>query len=122
MDHVRLDHIKDVQEEVERMSALVAELLLFSKAGMQPAQVRLASVDVAETVRRAVLRESNPAVSVTVSVDDQLKVVADDEYLTRALSNLVRNSIRYAGTRGPIHVSARTEETPDIPLKVAALV
>ena len=42
------------------MSALVAELLTFSKAGMQPAEVQRVPVGVAETARRAVARESRP--------------------------------------------------------------
>ena len=61
-----------------------------------------------ETVQRAVEREKTPTAAVEVSVDRTLKVRADPDYLFRALSNLIRNSIRYAGDAGPILVSAVT--------------
>jgi two-component system, OmpR family, sensor histidine kinase CpxA len=109
-DEAQLAHVNDVREEVEHMSALVAELLSFSKAGMQPTQVRRMPVCLAETVRSAVARESNGAVHVEVLVGDELKVLADPDYLFRSLSNLIRNSIRYAGDSGPICISAQAEE------------
>jgi signal transduction histidine kinase len=106
----QLEHVRDVREEVEQMSALVSELLSFSKAGMQPAEVERVPVKVAETVRRAVLRESNPTATVEVLVDEELKVLADPDYLFRSISNLIRNSIRYAGESGPIRIFAETDE------------
>ena len=106
-----LDYVKDVREEVEHMSALVAELLTFSKAGMQPADVQRVPVAVAETARRAVARESNPGAAshIDIDIDDSLQVLADPDYLFRSLSNLIRNSLRYAGESGPIHITARCE-------------
>jgi len=105
----QLEHVKDVREEVEYMSALVSELLSFSKAGIQPAGVRNEPVGVADTVRRAVERESTNGTVVEIFVDEQVKVLADPDYLFRSLSNLLRNSIRYAGQWGPIRVFAETD-------------
>jgi two-component system sensor histidine kinase CpxA len=39
-----------------------------------------------------------------------LVVRGDTELLTRALSNLLRNAVRYAGEAGPITVSAQREQ------------
>ena len=108
-DAGQLEHVQDVREEVEHMSALVSELLSFSKAGIQSTAVRNEPVNVADTVRRAVERESTNGNIVEVFVDDQVKVLADPDYLFRSLSNLLRNSIRYAGESGPIRVSAETD-------------
>jgi len=105
-DETQLEQVRDVREEVEQMSTLVAELLSFSKAGMQPAGVQRIPVGVAETVRRAVLRESSPNATIEVLVDEELKVLADPDYLFRSIANLVRNSIRYAGESGPIRIFA----------------
>jgi len=55
-------------------------------------------------------REASPATPVEVSVDENLEVLADSEYLFHALSNLVRNAIRYAGHAGPIRISAHAAE------------
>ena len=41
-----------------------------------------------------------------VQIPDDLSVLAQPELLFRALANLVRNAVRYAGQAGPITVSA----------------
>ncbi len=104
-----LEHVKDVREEVEHMSALVAELLTFSKAGMQPTEVQRIPVGVAETARRAVARESLPGATIDVQVGEDVRVMADPDYLLRSFSNLIRNSVRYAGEYGPIQITANND-------------
>jgi two-component system sensor histidine kinase CpxA len=88
----------------------VNELLSFSRAGMQTMDVKLVEVNVAATVARVLERESSSETPLDVSVDEKLNVLADAEYLFRALSNVVRNAIRYAGHAGPIRISARAAE------------
>ena len=103
--------MEDVQDEMRQMSTLVNELLSFSKAGIRSDAHPPVRVDVAQTVREAVARE-NAAGSgdVRIEVEDPLAALADHEYLLRAISNLVRNAIRYAGTAGPITVSGRSDK------------
>lgn len=108
-DKTQRDHVRDVREEVEHMSDLVAELLSFSKAGMQPAEVQHVPVEVAEVIQRAVARESSPTATIQVAAAETLKVLADPDYLFRSLSNLIRNSVRYAGESGPIRISVLQE-------------
>ena len=102
--------VADIQEEVQHMSALVNELLSFSRAGMQAMDVKLTEVNVAATVARVLAREASDSIAVEVSVDEKLNVLADAEYLFRAISNVVRNAIRYAGPAGPILISARAAQ------------
>jgi signal transduction histidine kinase len=109
-DKTQVDHVRDVREEVEHMSGLVAELLSFSKAGMQPAEVQRVPVVVAQVIQRAVARESSPSATIQIAVAEPLKVLADPDYLFRSLSNLIRNSVRYAGEAGPIRISAHQEQ------------
>lgn len=101
------DRVAEIQEEVQHMSALVNELLSFSKAGMAGLDVKVVDVNVAATVARAVEREAASGGRVEIAVDDRLFVLAEPEYLFRAVSNLVRNAIRYAGHAGPIRISAK---------------
>jgi two-component system sensor histidine kinase CpxA len=96
--------VADVQEEVGHMSELINELLLFSKAGMEPASRPLDRVDVARAIQVAVERE---AATVEIHAPEGLRALADETYLVRALSNLIRNAVRYA--EGPITVEARTD-------------
>ena len=102
--------VADIQEEVQHMSALVNELLSFSRAGMQASDIKLAKVNVKASVARVLEREASSETAIEVSADEDLNVLADAEYLFRALSNVVRNAIRYAGHAGPIRISARAAE------------
>jgi len=101
------DAVADIREEAEHMSGLVNELLSFSRAGMRALDIKLVPVNVAATVMRVLERETSQEVQVEVSVAEDLNVLATPEYLFRALANVVRNAIRYAGHAGPIQISAR---------------
>jgi two-component system sensor histidine kinase CpxA len=99
--------VSDLREEVQQMSDLVAELLSFSKAGMQLAARPLVKTDVARIVSEAVAREN---AAVEIEVENGLTAMADPESLLRAISNIVRNAARYAGDAGPVNLTARREE------------
>jgi two-component system sensor histidine kinase CpxA len=98
--------VDDLQDEVRQMSSLVAELLSFSKAGMRQNAKALVSVNVARIVREAAAQEN---AKVEMTIDEDLMAMADAESLSRAIANLLRNAIRYAGQAGPVAVAARRE-------------
>lgn len=100
------EYVLGVQEEVEHMSSLINELLLFSKAGMNASATPLTRVNVADTVRQVLQREANHEARIETLIDGQLEVIAHPDYLFRSLANILRNAIRYAGDAGPIVVSA----------------
>ena len=102
--------VTEIQEEMQHMSPLVNELLSFSRAGMEGLDIKLVKVNLAATVARVLEHESSADAVVTSTVDPKLNVLADSECLFRALSNLVRNAVRYAGHAGPIIVSARASD------------
>jgi two-component system sensor histidine kinase CpxA len=104
------DGVAEIQEEVQHMSALVNELLSFSRAGMEGMDIKLVKVNVAATVARVLEREASAETQIEKSLDAGLNALGDSEYLFRAISNVVRNAIRYAGHAGPIRVSARAAE------------
>jgi two-component system, OmpR family, sensor histidine kinase CpxA len=95
--------VDDLRDEVRQMSGLVAELLSFSKEGMQPEARPPIAVNVAESIRQAVAMEG---AQVEVGVDENLTAMADPQCLQRAISNLLRNAIRYAGDAGPVAIAA----------------
>lgn len=100
------DTVADVREEVQQMSTLVNELLAFTKAGLQSREITLGSVDVTALVHEVLVREG-AATKAVVEVSPGLCVLAEPDLLKRALGNLVRNAVRYAGDAGSITVSAR---------------
>ncbi len=98
--------VADVREEVAHMADLVAELLAFTRAGLLPRAATRVRVELAPLVARVLAREAaDDAVSVELPAD--LAVLADADLLARALANLVRNALRYAGRGAAIAVSAR---------------
>jgi len=96
----------DVLEDVAHMSNLVNELLSFSRAEMNPARIRLESTELLPLVQGALLREGAPWAEIVVRIESGMTVVATPELLTRAIANLVRNAVRYAGKAGPIYITA----------------
>ena len=86
------------------MSTLVNELLSFSKAGVRGREVELRSVPLAELARSVLIREAGEHGKIVVEIDEALRVLAEPELLARALGNVVRNAIRYAGESGPIQI------------------
>lgn len=101
-------YVHDVREEVQQMSLLVNELLAFTKAGMRPRAAELAPVELDPLVTEVIARE-DPKSSVQVALAPGLRVRADHLLLGRALGNLVRNALRYAGAEAVVNLRIRQE-------------
>ena len=107
VDTTHRRQVADVMEDVTHMSTLVNELLSFSRAEMHAAKVMLKPVELLPLLQRAAKRESTPETEIITKIDPKIRVVADAELLARALANIIRNAIKYAGDAGPIQVSAK---------------
>lgn len=103
------DYVEDVREEVRHMSELVNELLSFSKAGLHSRTAPLAPVRIRELLERVRMRESSEEDAVELAGSADLTAMAEPDLLTRALGNLLRNALRYAGGFGPIRMEALRE-------------
>ncbi|HEY9754449.1 MAG TPA: HAMP domain-containing sensor histidine kinase [Oculatellaceae cyanobacterium] len=97
--------VNDIREEVSEMNNLVNELLAFSKAGLKGREIELTVVNikaiVSEQLDRMNLREN-----VVFNFFGEPRAVADTVLLSRAISNVLRNAVRYAGDKGPITITA----------------
>lgn len=98
--------VADLRDDLEQMSKLVNDILSFSKAGLRGPEIKLSNVPLAEVVEGVLERESIPSATPQQSIPGGIEVIADRDLLERALSNVVRNAIRYAGKAGPILISA----------------
>ncbi|MFH1136709.1 MAG: HAMP domain-containing sensor histidine kinase [Pseudomonadota bacterium] len=103
------DHLQGVIEDVGHMSNLVNELLSFSRAEAGPVRSRLQETLLVPVIKRAVDREATPDVAVRVEASDGATAWADPELLGRALDNLLRNAVRFAGRAGPILIQVMDE-------------
>ncbi len=101
-------YVTDVREEVRHMSSLVNELLSFSKAGLRAKDLELRAVPLAELCAGVITREALGKSDISVNVDAALSVLADPDLLARAIGNVLRNAIRYAGESGPIALGSTT--------------
>lgn len=101
--------VDDLREEVTQMSGLVNELLSFSKAGLEAGRTTLKTIDVMPIIRQAAARETSGGAQIEIAESDAVIALAESNLLLRAVSNLIRNAVRYAGADGPITVSARRE-------------
>jgi two-component system, OmpR family, sensor histidine kinase CpxA len=104
------DYIARAEDEAAHIAGLVNELLSFSKASLTAPAAILRPVNILQTVEKAVHREAAGHSQVRLEVPAEFAVKADAELLTRALSNLLRNAVRYAGEAGPITVRAQREQ------------
>jgi two-component system, OmpR family, sensor histidine kinase CpxA len=100
-------YVAGAEEEAAHMAGLVNELLSFSKASLTSSTIQLRPVPVRETAEKALRREAAPPARIALEIAADLQVMADPELLARALGNLLRNAVRYAGEAGPITLSAQ---------------
>jgi two-component system, OmpR family, sensor histidine kinase CpxA len=97
--------VADVREEVQQMSALVNELLDFTKAGLKSREAELVEIELGPLVDDVLARE-NAFERIMTQIPAGLQVRVDASLLARALGNLVRNALRYAGDAGAITITA----------------
>jgi two-component system sensor histidine kinase CpxA len=102
-------YLRDLREEVEFMSGLTTGLLTFARAEMRPDTADLVPLNLRQIVERAVEVEGGGSGDIQIQIDPDLRVRGDEKCLFRAISNLVRNAIRYAGGQGPIAISAQPQ-------------
>lgn len=102
--------VVDVMEDIDHMSKLVNELLAFSRTQMNTQTVKLEKISLLPVVQAAVKRETTPAPEIIIKIDPEIRVLASAELLTRALANLVRNAVKYAGHNSPIYVLAEKKK------------
>ena len=101
------ERLVDVQDDLREMRELVNELLSFSKAGLRAPDAPLSAVNVHNLVEEAIEREGEG--KATAETDPEIQVMGDPRLLLRAVMNLIRNAVRYAGHAGPIQVSTQQD-------------
>lgn len=110
IDPSQRSYVADVQEEVQLMSRLVSELLAYSKAGMKSAEIHLEPIGLRTLAQQVIAREAAKHHLVKNEVRDNLEVLANPELLARALANVIRNAVRYAGAGGTIRIAASAHQ------------
>jgi signal transduction histidine kinase len=101
-----------IEDQAERLSRIVNEILIASRLDSGELQINLSTVDAGETAEQVaeVARRGAPGFELEVSIHDDLPaVLADPDRLAQVLGNLVENAIKYSGESRKVAV--RVEPT-----------
>lgn len=102
----------DLQDDAEQMSALLDELLLFSRTGQTAGREAARDCLLHELVQSAVQQEAATIAAfaaVKISVPLDLRIAVPPALVQRALANLVRNALRH----GKAEVEVQAEAIDD---------
>jgi heavy metal sensor kinase len=116
------DVIGSMLEEVERLTGLVENLLLLTRAESGRLQPASTVVDVGSLATRAaealrVLAEEKEQ-TLTVETEGVVRARCDPALLRQGIVNLVDNAIKYTPARGSIHVGVKLLRTGDAAIEV----
>lgn len=104
-----LGRLEDIAEEVRHMSNLINELLSFTRAEIGPERLEAKSLLLTPIITSVMDQEGAAGVKILNRATENISVWAVDSLLRRALSNVLRNAVRYASSAGPIEITAHRE-------------
>lgn len=94
-----------IDEEATELAELIDEILAFSRSTAGISQIKGKPLSLHQLVTDLLSRE-NHQLSVENSISPDLHVLADQKLLQRAIGNLIRNTIRYAGATATLQFRA----------------
>jgi two-component system sensor histidine kinase CpxA len=109
IDEKNLSRVRDIIEDTNHMSDLVHELLALSRIEIDKKTAKLEAARLLPIVQTAVKREFITPTKIIIDVKEDTVAIVNPELLTRAISNLIRNSIKYAGDDGPITILSKEQ-------------
>lgn len=98
------EHLARLERDVAQMSVLVGDLLSFTRGAARKPSPE--PIGLAQLVEEVAAQENPERRDVQVEIEPSVRVLADREYVARAVANVVRNAICYAGGAGPIRIGA----------------
>jgi two-component system sensor histidine kinase CpxA len=101
-------HFKEINEEISEMKSLITELLAYSKAGLTQSERQLTAVNL-KPIFNDLVAKFGDQMEIVLSLADLDTVEGDATLLSRSFSNVIRNSIRYAGDAGPLTIQTKHE-------------
>jgi heavy metal sensor kinase len=97
-------------EEIDRMAAIIDDLLLLSKAEAKEVQLNMAEVSmrdlVADVCVNMKLFADNKGIDLMVKDLEDIKIKGDELKLRRMLLNIVENGIKYTPPGGKVEISS----------------
>jgi heavy metal sensor kinase len=108
--------LKSIVDEVERMSAIVENLLLLARADAEQIQVRRKRVSLDEIVMQVYEQMEGLArrkqVSLDIAAMEEASVSGDGLWLGQIITNLVNNALKYTPEGGAVTISLTVQNEP----------
>lgn len=113
-------YINALDDELQHMSHLVQELLQFAKATHEQPH-KLVDVVLDPLIQMVIDREcgTGSEAQIEVNVPNDLIVIAEPALLARAVGNVLRNALYYAGSFGKIEIAASATRDGNILLTLS---
>jgi heavy metal sensor kinase len=116
--------LEQIQDENERMTMIVSSLLLLARPDTGQIVLHQETVDLGdialESVERLLPLAQQRQVAITTGALPELLVTGDRNYLSRMLTNLIENAIKYtSGVGTSVHVELATEDEHCAVLRVS---
>lgn len=101
----KTDEIKEIEQEVERLSGTIDVYVAFSA---EESENNISDIDVVSMVKDVIEKSSSKSISVSVWESPEFLIVsAKEKQLKRCLQNLIYNSIRRAKSRVSLSIMAK---------------
>ncbi len=105
-----LNYIKSAMKSGDRMSALIDDLLKYSRVGAQARELERTELEVLVKQATENLGKVIEETKAEITTDELPTVVADPSLIVQLLQNLISNAIKFRGDNPPIvHVGAQRE-------------
>ncbi len=103
--------LQDIDSEIDRLSAVVSDLLILAKADSRKLTIRRERIDFESVVRKSVDRlmplADKKEIAVNLDITDPCVMEADSAKLMQVCYNIISNAIKYTPREGRIDVKLR---------------
>ncbi len=108
----RNQNILEIQKDIDELDTLVSELLIYARFERETPCLELVELPVGPWMEDISRKTGKTSAQIQIQChvpepDQEYKILAEPRYMSRALSNLVQNAVKYAATR----VDIRFERT-----------
>jgi signal transduction histidine kinase len=109
-ENERADFLSQLQASLDKLMAIVDEIITIAELERGTFELNLAEVDLAPLVRHAVdeVRLAYPSVPVDTNIGDALHAIADGARIGGVVRELLDNACRYSPPDHPVELTARS--------------
>lgn len=111
----RSEYLEIVLSEVGRLSRMVTDMLDISKMSLGQFTINKSKFDICELTRLTIIKFENrideKSLDISVDIPDKkVSVIADKDAITRVITNIFDNAIKFSDDGGYINISVSTKQ------------